>query len=109
MNSLRQLLRSRKQQKTIELQPLHQRLLHCLGKFGPTSFDRLSTYATVEHPAPAGEVLLALVKLEHDGLVNRLQGSGENRASSTYRLSDRGKRVERWLPPQSSSSIDIRD
>jgi DNA-binding HxlR family transcriptional regulator len=104
---LRRLFRGRNP-RTVELEPIHQRILRALNRFGTLEFSRLAAEVTVEHPAPTGEVLLALLKLEHEGLVNRTQTAQQSRQTATYGLGQQGKRIAGILPASATSNIDLK-
>lgn len=105
---VRRLLPTWRPSRTVELEPVHQRILTALLRFGDLTFDRLQAEVSAEHETPPGETLLALVKLESDGLITRQQLPEQNRQSASYTPSPDGRRVARLLPHSSASSVDFR-
>jgi hypothetical protein len=107
-SSLNKLLFWRRAKHSVELGPIHQRILTGLERFGDLPFTRLEDVVTAEHADSPGALLLALVKLEHDGLlIARRAGEGESLRVATYSLTDQGKHVARLLPPESASTIEF--
>jgi hypothetical protein len=107
-SGLGKLLFWRRAKRSVELGPIHQRILTALERFGALSFTRLEDVVTAEHADNPGALLLAVVKLEHDGLLiaNRA-AEGESLRVAVYSLTDQGKRVANLLPAESASTIDF--
>ncbi len=102
---LRRLLPGLRRTRTIDLEPIHQRILRGLGRFGTLSFESIQAEISAEHETLPGETLLALLKLEHDGLLTRSQPAGQSRTDASYAPTADGRHVARLLPPTSASTI----
>lgn len=105
---LHRLLPRRERARVVELEPIHQRILRGLRRFGVLDFSRIAAEISAEHPTITGDVLLALVKLEHDGLITREQKPEQTRQTASYALTPDGQRVAGLLPQSATSSIDFR-
>src|SRR5690348_127121 len=107
-SGLGKLLFWRRVKRSVDLGPIHQRILTALERFGDLNFTRLEDVVTAEHADNPGALLLALVKLEHDGLlVAKRAAEGESLRVAVYSLTDQGKRIANLLPPESASTIEF--
>jgi DNA-binding MarR family transcriptional regulator len=99
---------SRRASRTVDLEPVHQRTLRALVYFKELQFNALQAEVSAERETPPGETLLALLKLEHEGLIVRRQAPQSNRREAFYAPTRAGRRVSRFLPRSSTSTVAFR-
>jgi DNA-binding MarR family transcriptional regulator len=92
---------------TIELDPLHQRILLFLHRFGDSGFRRILAELESVAAITQAEAVFALVKLEQDGLLNRASNRSDKGTVGIYQLTPRGRRIARVLPHELRSRIQF--
>ena len=92
---------------TIELDPLHQRTLLLLHRFGDSGFRRIVADLRAEESITEAEAVFALVKLERDGLIERALAEAAGSSIGLYCLTAQGRKLAKLLPQGLRSRIQF--
>jgi DNA-binding MarR family transcriptional regulator len=93
---------------TIELDPIHQRILLFLLRFDDRGFRQIVAELDVAQAITQADVVFALLKLESDGLLDRASIASDKGAVGVYHLTPRGRRIAGLLPRGLHSRIQFK-
>ncbi|HVC30573.1 MAG TPA: hypothetical protein VND24_05245 [Steroidobacteraceae bacterium] len=91
----------------IELDLVQQRTVLTLLRFGECSFARLEGEVDAIRGAKPAEMVMAVMKLEQEKVLERLNPRTEGRQVSTYRLTSTGRKAGRRIPRPPRSLVTV--
>lgn len=94
--------------RAIDLDPLAQCILLTLLRSRDPQFPTLQAEAEANLGVIPARTMLALVKLQAEGLLRRDHTEGAGQHGGAYRLTPAGRRIARLIPPGLRSSIEFR-
>ena len=97
----------RRTASAIELDLAQQWIVLTLSRFGDCGFARLQAEVDAIRGATQAEVVVAVIKLEQEHVLERLNPRTEGRQTSTYRLTTTGRKAGRLIPRPPRSPITV--
>lgn len=96
--------------RPIELDLVQQWVVLTLLRFGACDFARLQAEVEAIRGAKPAEMVMAIMNLEQENVVERLNGRRQSRLTGVFRLTSRGRRAGRHIPrpPRSPVTIYVR-
>jgi DNA-binding PadR family transcriptional regulator len=91
----------------VEVDLVQQIALLMLARFGPQPYTRIAAEVTATRPATPAEVVNGLLKLESAGVIERAAEAGVSQPNRRYRLTRRGRRIVRYIPPDPRSALEF--
>lgn len=94
---------ARRGRRSVDLDPLEQRLVLLLRRRGPSTYRLLEAEARAERPVTPADVVAALLKSEDAGLLVRLTTTSLAAQERRFALSRDGERLARIIPREPRS------
>lgn len=107
-NRLRGRLRPAAPAEPVDLDLVQQVVLLTLRRFGPQPYSRLAAEVGASRPATPAEITSGILKLESAGMIARTSEPDLRQADRRYRLTKRGRRISRFIPPEPRSVLSFR-
>jgi len=97
----------RRPREPVELDVHQQLILLTLARFAPCSFNRLFEEAAAIRRTTQADMANAVLRLQADEVIERLEEPGVAQAQRRYTLTKRGRRIARMLPREPKSAMDV--
>lgn len=91
----------------VELDLVQQWAVLTMLRFGDCTFARLQDEVDAIRGAKPAEMVIAVMKLEQERVLERVNPRTEGRQSSTYRLTDTGRKIGRRIPQPPRSPVTV--
>lgn len=97
----------RRPREPVELDVHQQLILLTLARFQPCTFNRLFEEAAAIRRTTQADMANAVLRLQANDVILRLEEPGVAQAQRRYTLTRRGKRIARMLPREPKSALDV--
>lgn len=98
---------ARRRPEPVELDLVQQLAVRMLARFGPQPYARIAAEVTATRPARPADIVNGLLKLESAGVIERMSGADVAQPDRRYKLTRRGRRIVRFIPPEPRSLLEF--